>query len=96
MGSSISFNIPYPGTTGPTLNFVKFADAPTTNCPGSVTEPEAEPGHLCVYEVNTNGQNPGGFEAGLSGINPYGVTLYFLGEGFAKSNGTWVVTAPSS
>lgn len=94
MASSIQYNIPYPGTSGPTLNFVKFSEAPTTNCPGSVTKPEAKAGNLCVYEIDTTGQTPGEFEPGLSITNPYGVTLYFLGEGFAKSNGTWAVTAP--
>ena len=34
----------------PTVHRIAVGGAPTTECPGSVTAPEAQPGNLCVYE----------------------------------------------
>jgi hypothetical protein len=46
--TNISFSIPLAGPL-PASN-VHIAPEPT-NCPGTVTEPEAAPGHLCVYSA---------------------------------------------
>lgn len=95
--SPISFVLAYPGVTAPQLHFVKFVDAPTADCPGSVTAPAADPGHLCVYERNVTGVTRAEFESAESPVNRYGATLVFLGtEAFAISRGTWAVTAPEA
>lgn len=69
------------------------------NCPGSIGEPEAAPGHLCIYtsnkEVGTESSvNFGGFEVPKPGTG--GVILKFAVSGLASMNGTWVLTAPTS
>lgn len=33
----------------PAVNLLGVGDAPTTNCPGTVADPEALPGQLCIY-----------------------------------------------
>jgi hypothetical protein len=105
----ISFVIPYPDDEGPELHFVKFAEvegetAPA-ECGGSVANPEAAPGHLCVYEMKVGDVNPGNYEEGMSdppssviggGPDSAGVSLFFSGSQFQFSAGTWAVTAPTA
>lgn len=35
--------------TAVTANFISETGLPTANCPGTATDPQAAPGHLCVY-----------------------------------------------
>lgn len=75
---------------------------PPAACPGSVAEPEAEPGHLCVYEAELfkfagespkigNPANFAGFGIG-DGASEAGAVMYSTGfEGVGS--GTWAVTA---
>jgi hypothetical protein len=105
--SPISFNIPYPGTTGPTLHFVTFAKAEAEEVPaecsdgtteGSVDGPIADPGHLCVFEELPSFA-PLAYEEGTTngfGTDPWGVTLFFSGAEFSAGTGTWVVRAPTA
>jgi hypothetical protein len=61
------------------------------NCPGSEPEPEAAPGHLCIFE-----------EAGVNHpplkiyLRRSGAILYTASAlaGYFTSSGTWAVTAP--
>jgi hypothetical protein len=104
--SPISFNLRYPGTEGPELHFVTYQEVEeegpnVADCPGTVDEPAADPGHLCVYEIELGELLPITFEqtstepiSGAYGVDPYGVTLFFSGEEFAASTGSWAVTAP--
>jgi Collagen triple helix repeat (20 copies) len=108
---SISFNPAYPVAAGPELHFVTFEEveeeeAPAA-CPGTVSEPEAEPGNLCVYQQDkglinpsTLGEEEVGFEKNTTnlagGTDAYGVTLFFFAQQFNFSTGTWVVTAPEA
>jgi hypothetical protein len=70
------------------------------NCPGSATEPTAEPGFLCVYTAQRDGFD---VESPLKFITEavptsYGVMLSFStpspGVEAASVKGTWAVTAP--
>jgi len=68
------------------------------NCPGTIGEPEAMPGHLCIYTSNKevgpeSDVNFGGFEIPTPGNT--GVILKFTVSGLASMNGTWVLTAPT-
>jgi hypothetical protein len=87
--TSISFNIPL--ATAATA--VHYDEAETAACPGTVAEPEAAPGNVCLYAANTENIT---FKV-LSGF-PYiwtgGVNLLFEEEAGAFAWGTWAVTAP--
>ena len=68
-------------------------------CPGSVDEPEAEPGNMCIY-TETEEVAPGGevAQAGfdIPGPGNAGVVVKFTAKGIAILEGSWVVTAPTS
>lgn len=71
----------------------------TTECPGSTTSPEAEPGYLCVYEIER--QNARGIIESVPYNQNYdpssGVILFFepVTEGESvHAIGTWAVTNP--
>ncbi len=68
-------------------------------CPGSIEEPEAEPGNLCIY-TETEEVAPGA-EISLAGFDipkpgNAGVVLKFTAKGIAILEGSWIVTAPTS
>jgi hypothetical protein len=75
-----------------------------TNCPGSAAFPEAEPGHLCVYEGLVSEATPPwsnftimspATSAFKSGASTTGAVLQFTAPtATAKGSGTWAVTAP--
>jgi hypothetical protein len=70
-------------------------EAIAEGCPGTVEEPEADPGHTCVYIDNFIG-NAFHFLAGQYRPDPTsGVTLeFFMEPGEANAGrGTWAVTA---
>jgi Collagen triple helix repeat (20 copies) len=98
----ISFPIPVPGPVVTT--YLKPTDEPTAGCPGTVEEPKAQPGNLCIYQINGFGiaylevQNP---ETGESSSEPNfpigkaGALLNFeLTSATGTARGNWVVTAP--
>jgi hypothetical protein len=66
-----------------------------THCPGSVTEPKAAAGFLCIYKSKQVGAtNP--FEStAYEAASSFGVTVPFslFGEGEHYARGTWAVTA---
>ncbi len=97
---SISFNIPLPAGQDPIFVFTKIPSeqVPGENeaeCPGTVAEPDAAPGYLCVYAAELNS-----VEDVVVGNKSYGgVNLFFLmkaaGENYASGygSGSWAVTA---
>jgi hypothetical protein len=106
--SSISFNLAYPVASGPTLHFLGFKELEEEEgpniefCEGSVAEPKADPGHLCVYEFEPQA-SPYKYEQGFTETfapaydRKSGITLFFNSvkeNGPAFGLGTWAVTAP--
>jgi hypothetical protein len=107
--SSISFVIPL--SSAPELHYVESGSTDPA-CPGTVEDPEAEEGVLCVYEGVPNGGASAGIQAFIEGFSAEhtdqnGSTLAFLGKPFEPNPGvvedspvlvfgTWAVTAPSS
>ncbi len=102
---SLSFNLPLEEAPD-AIHFVKldgkeytrvgeFLDEGKTpvNCLGEVEDPEALPGHVCVYE----GENVGaiGFfgNASLEVLYPSGATFAYISEPGQWGYGTWAVTA---
>jgi hypothetical protein len=77
--------------SAPTSHFIPAGGIPPSECPGTVTAPEAQPGHLCVYseiELNTS--------PALTSVTPYGFDARGTSAavGLYGSRGHWAVTAP--
>lgn len=98
-----SYNIPLAKTV--TRNYINSAGeakvGSAANCPGTFTEPKANPGHLCVYTSPTIAVNLGAFfafQGGLAsaGNHKYGWVLKLIfvpGTEAGAALGTWAVTA---
>jgi hypothetical protein len=87
--TAISFPIPL--AAGPTSNYLPPASAPTAACPGTVDDPDATPGNLCIYGRRQDGAAPI-IEAEASART--GFRLFPNDTGNTQYDGTWAVTAP--
>jgi hypothetical protein len=96
-GISFTFRM----ATAPTPTWIAAGGAPTANCPGSVDDPQALPGHLCVYSsfdsnVSSrcvyNNTNAGGGSCGLA--DREGGNLFVSGTSPIQTDGTWAATSP--
>jgi Collagen triple helix repeat (20 copies) len=96
---AISFNIPL--ASAPIRHFIQAGAATPAGCTGNVSNPGADPGHLCIfvgYRSNvtnlTGGWSP---ENGSHVGNRFGLVLFASGTaaGFWEMAGTWAVTAPN-
>jgi hypothetical protein len=77
--------------SAPTPHFIGAAGVPPAECPGTVTAPEAQPGHLCVYsEIDLN-TTPALTEVTRYGFDARGNSA---AAGLYGSRGHWAVTAP--
>jgi hypothetical protein len=84
----------YPLASKPSVHFIPPEGQPPTECPGTPDNPQAAPGHLCVYATQGN--------SGVAIANPEtsiapdasrrGFTVFAEFEAF--TGGTWAVTAP--
>jgi Collagen triple helix repeat (20 copies) len=87
---SISFAIPLSFRLETSqVHFVGVGDTNPPECPGSVSEPEASSGNLCIYSQEDQNQQ-------LSVLTSYSSGVVIIGEhsGYASAYGTWAVTAP--
>jgi hypothetical protein len=70
--------------------------AATASCPGNASDPQAAPGHLCVYEgVRTNATSVcvgGGATCGLTDRSGAVVYVTAATPGLVVSTGTWALT----
>jgi hypothetical protein len=89
----LSFPIPLAAALSESnLHFVKIGDPTSEACPGSVEEPKAKAGNLCVYAQFE--QVPASGEAFVI-PRTAGVSLFFEVSEVGKTDeGTWAVTAP--
>jgi hypothetical protein len=93
----VTMSYPLKLNSGPTFNYVALG-SPDPDCPGSVTNPQADPGNLCIYSkelVNaTLAPSNGGFDA-YSEDKKSGAVIEFLISGGAEAFGwgSWAVTA---
>jgi hypothetical protein len=87
--------------SAPTVHFVARGTSAPTECPGSVSTPEAASGHLCIYEHPTGGNmselricDP--VLDSCPGASRQGAVMVVIsgGSGDAMTMGTWAVTAP--
>jgi hypothetical protein len=100
--NSISFGFTL--DSAPTPHTIPARQGPSKECPGSVSSPEAAPGHLCIYEQASTNKSTGGSlypralnpVTNLSGASRFGANLYITSAaaGYFYSIGTWAVTSP--
>jgi hypothetical protein len=91
-------------SAAPTANYIATGDPPPAVCPGTILNPQAAPGNLCVYEagrgnVSSAGVcNPETGGGGIGGTNPEGAAIFAFAAaaGQAYVMGTWAATAPSA
>lgn len=77
----------------PTPHVVQSAGPTPAGCLGNATNPSANPGHLCVFEV-AGGNHATTYPVVLTNTR-FGAVIYLFaaGAGFAYSSGTWAATA---
>ena len=100
-GGTTAISFPIPLATAPTANLLEAGQPSTAACPGSVSDPTAAPGELCIYEgveYNVSGFEETDTEDDGPGANRFGMGLFVepgstLDEN-GYSEGTWAVTAP--
>lgn len=81
-------------TSAPTRHYINLGAPPPAECPGSGSNPEAQPGHLCLYETfNSNTSSPGvqAVSDPRSGAEAF-VASAAAGNYFMF--GSWAVTSP--
>jgi hypothetical protein len=97
----ISFQIPL--ASAPVVEIVAKGGPPTLTCPGSVTDPLATAGRLCVYESaisDNDGLVSFSPETGVYNVaTRFGAGLFITGPGgpssvHRTSKGSWAVMAP--
>jgi hypothetical protein len=104
LGTSITFNFALP--SAPTVSYVDIGGAPTADCPGSLANPKAAPGKLCLYlGLRLNLKTTAPYVFGIdaissneedSSVDPFGAQIYAqaVEAGRAEYHGTFAVTAP--
>lgn len=89
----------FPLAASPTPHYRPPAAGPTANCPGTYSDPQAAPGHLCVYSGGRSGTNTTYSVDGVEHdrVNRFGAALNVRSSaatGYFFDVGTWAVTAP--
>jgi hypothetical protein len=79
--------------SAPTAHFVAAGATPPAQCPGSPSNPQAAPGHLCVYELNAANAQSRAVTSPLSRFG-FGLTASSVADGTWVSLGTWAVRSP--
>jgi hypothetical protein len=83
----------------PTPHYIAYGTSPPSACPGTPADPQAQPGHLCVYESVPASNSTGRVFDPLSGADDTanrfgaGVAATSQGTGDYRVRGTWAVTA---
>jgi hypothetical protein len=100
---TVALSFPFPlarGAEAPDANYIPIGGAPTNNCPGSIVNPAAARGQLCLYERDANATFTGCIFGNGSrkcfSTDPDGAIVFFNapGPGTMLILGKWAVTAP--
>jgi hypothetical protein len=85
----------FPLAASPAINVRPIGATPTAACPGTVANPQAAPGNLCVYQQRNDGNLVFSVLNEVQG-GRFGAVLYFPAAAGAnyEYEGTWAVTAP--
>jgi len=95
--TAISYPLALPAA--PERHFVPEGGAAGGSCPGTAKQPEAAPGHLCVYEENRANTDSGDITFGYGDDRDrlgFGIAAFAASNtaGLYVSTGSWAVTAP--
>jgi hypothetical protein len=101
-GDNISFGFTF--ASAPTPHVILLGDPTPAGCAGgSVTNPQADPGNLCVYESSMANRSTLTIyqeSTGSSGLaDPWGAGVFMFStaaSGTAYSAGTWAATSPAA
>jgi hypothetical protein len=96
---AFTFSLRLPAAPAP--HYINVAAVAPAECPGTLTNPQAAPGHLCVYEgngtnVGTRGvvnTETGGGTTGQASRDGAGIYMFPSTTGHAYIWGSWAVTA---
>jgi hypothetical protein len=80
----------------PQAHFIPYGTTPPPQCPGMAGSPEAQPGHLCVYEQDRENIAPNSPNFYVQDTYGFGIWAAAANVGHARSYGTWAVTAPNA
>ena len=95
----IPITFAFPLADAPTPHYIAFGDKAPSECPGTPSQPEAEPGNLCVYESVQASNSTGRVFDPLTGADDTanrfgaGVAATSKDTGDFRVRGTWAVTA---
>ena len=94
VSADVTYSVPL--SFNPTLRIVQRNDSPPSQCPGTVSNPQAAGGNLCVFVgVANNVGAVQGYAMVDGGTNfQFGAVLHASGSGGVDISGTWAVTAP--
>lgn len=93
LGQGYSYAFPLPSAPTESI-FVANGEAPPAQCPGTVANPQAAPGYLCIFEGPDHLHS---LVSPAAGSDKYGFGLLLIltgGNSSGWSVGTWAVTAP--
>jgi hypothetical protein len=95
---SAPVSYPVPLSFDPTVRIVQLGDSPPAQCPGTLTNPRANAGNLCVFVGVANNVGAVSRYGMADGANNFrfGVVLIADATGSLGTDisGTWAVTAP--
>jgi hypothetical protein len=91
----LSFNIPL--AAKPASNIIAAGGASTAACPGTVANPKAASGNLCIYEAHFDvGLTISNFDpnvdGGSAGADVFGTVILLSTATTGRAEGTWAVT----
>lgn len=97
-GAELADNLSFGWTlpAAPITHYINDGAAPPAGCSGSVEAPNALPGHLCIFEAQSNLANQrrtinAGGSYGLASTFGAGVTVTTTGAGNVYVYGSWAV-----
>jgi hypothetical protein len=90
-----ALSFPFALPAEPTLHLIALGESSTTECPGTADDPQAMPGHVCVYETRNDSATTLGLNNDISD-GRFGTLLFAdLNDNTDfQFDGTWAATAP--
>lgn len=97
-----SFSFPQRLPSAPatsTAHVIPFGGVPTVNCPGSINDPQAAPGQLCLYERSRLNFTPILIYTGTTGdpgasADGFSIIAGTTSQNAAHAYGRWAVSVP--
>jgi len=94
-----SISYPFPLAANVVAHVIQLAEAPPSQCPGTVSNPQAQAGNLCIFVAGKNSAGTVGSYGTVDGSSDYrfGASVYARSPAATTVSeiwGTWAVTAP--